>query len=115
MDNCIFCKIANKEIESNIIYENAYVVAFPDLNPAAKVHVLVVPKVHVDNIYQLASHEDRAKIMDSVTEAIARVAEIYNTEEGFRVIVNNGEKAGQSVFHLHFHILGGQELPVSIL
>ncbi len=115
MEDCIFCKIVNKEIPSEIVFENDYVIAFPDLNPAAKVHILIVPKIHVDNIYQLASHPKRAEIMAAVTEAIAKVSEQYATEDGFRVVINNGRKAGQSVFHLHFHLLGGQELPISVL
>ncbi len=114
MSDCIFCKLANKEIPTEIIYENEYVVAFPDANPVAKVHVLIVPKLHVSNIFELSTHPQRKEIMDGVSEAIGKVAEICDTKETFRIVVNNGAKAGQSVFHLHFHLLGGQELPLRL-
>lgn len=115
MHNCIFCKIAQHEIDSEIVYEDDTVVAFKDLNPAAKVHILIVPKKHVNNIYELASNPNSARIMEAVTKAAAKIADLYDTADGFRLVVNNGEKAGQSVFHLHFHLLGGQELPISVL
>ncbi len=115
MDNCIFCKIAKHEIDSNIIYENEDVIAFHDLNPVAKVHVLIVPKTHFANIYELGKSDEKSRILSAVSEAITKVAEICDTADCFRVVVNNGEKAGQSVFHLHFHLIGGQELPTNLL
>ncbi len=115
MTDCIFCKIIKGELASNIIFENDYVVAFPDLNPVARVHVLIVPKIHVTSIYSLAKHPQRGEIMAAVTEAVAAVADQYKTGEGFRLITNNGEDAGQTVMHLHFHLIGGEKLPVTIL
>lgn len=115
MADCIFCKIANKEIDSSIVYENEHVIAFQDANPVAKVHVLIVPKVHFANIYDLGKSENKDEIMPAISEAISKVAEICETEDCFRIIVNNGEKAGQTVFHLHFHLIGGEELPLSLL
>lgn len=115
MTDCIFCKIIKGELASNIIYENDYVVAFPDLNPVARVHVLIVPKIHVASIYELASHPKRGEIMAAVTEAVAAIADQYKTDGGFRLITNNGEDAGQTVMHLHFHLIGGEKLPINIL
>ena len=115
MEDCIFCKIAEHEIESEIVYEDNLVVAFKDLNPAAKIHILIVPKTHVKNIYEVSSHPKGAKIMQGIMEAITKVADLFNIADAFRIVVNNGEKAGQTIFHLHFHLLGGQELPISVL
>lgn len=107
---CIFCKIANHEIPSNIVFENEYVVAFEDLNPVAKVHVLVVPKKHIDSLMKVEF--DDLKYIAEIHKAIKEVAKIKNIDEsGFRVITNIGEDGGQSVKHLHYHVIGGEKLP----
>ena len=107
---CIFCKIANHEIPSNIVFENEYVVAFEDLNPVAKVHVLVVPKKHIDSLMKVEL--DDLKYISEIHKAIKEVAKIKNIDEtGFRVITNIGEDGGQSVKHLHYHVIGGEKLP----
>lgn len=106
--DCIFCKIANGEIPSNKVYEDEKIIAFYDLNPQAKVHVLVIPKNHVacaDEITE-SNSADVAHIFASIP-AIAKKAGITN---GYRVITNCGEDGCQSVKHLHFHILGGEKL-----
>ena len=97
--DCIFCKIAHGEIPSNKVYEDDDMLAFYDINPMAKVHVLVIPKAHIENVD--AVNADNAAV-------VAKMAGITN---GYRVISNCGADAKQSVMHLHFHILGGQELP----
>lgn len=113
MENCIFCKIANKEIGS-LIYENEYVVAFDDLNPAAPVHTLVVPKKHIENIEDL-NEEDLIYITE-IHKAIKEVAKIKGIKEsGYRIINNCGKDAGQSVMHLHYHVIGGKELGEKIV
>ncbi len=101
---CIFCKIAAKEVSSPIVYEDADVVAFKDLNPRAPLHVLVIPRRHVE---RLSSLDDEA-LAGKLTLAASKVAKDAGHGENFRLVVNNGAGAGQSVFHVHFHVLGGR-------
>ncbi|MDD2905274.1 MAG: histidine triad nucleotide-binding protein [Sulfurimonas sp.] len=103
---CIFCKIVNKEIPSNIILEDENFIAFHDINPKAPVHILAIPKVHVDSFDQVS-----ADMMQKMTPFIQNVAkEVHIDKSGYRVITNIGENGGQEVGHLHFHILGGAKL-----
>ena len=107
---CIFCDIIDKKIPSTAVYENDDVYCFRDINPVAPTHVLVVPKKHYEDILDLASKEDADKVLGEVSRAISKVAEIDNLGEGFRVINNCREFGGQTVKHVHFHILGGVKL-----
>lgn len=100
MTDCIFCKIINGEIPSTKIYENKYVIAINDLHPKAKVHILVIPKVHVDSLNEL---EDE-KLMSEILKGVKAVAKIMNIKS-YRLHVNTGKEEGQVVFHLHFHVL----------
>ena len=100
MTDCIFCKIINGEIPSTKIYENAYVIAIEDINPKAKVHSLVIPKIHVESLNEL---EDE-KIMSEILKAVKEVAKIKGVK-AYRLHVNTGKEEGQIVFHLHFHVL----------
>jgi len=103
---CLFCKIVNKEIPSNIILENDNFLAFHDINPKAPVHILVIPKIHVDSFNEVS-----AETMAGITPFIQEVArETKIDESGYRVITNIGENGGQEVKHLHFHVLGGAKL-----
>lgn len=113
MSDCIFCKIANGEIPSTIVYEDEYITAFKDLNPQAPIHILVVPKKHYNNILDV---EENDNIISKIYEAINKIAnkEGY-AKDGFRVINNCGENAGQTVMHMHFHILAGKKLGEKIL
>ena len=107
MSDCIFCKIANGEIPSDFLYEDDNVVAFRDLNPQAPVHVLVVPKAHHDNFVDGVP----AETLLSMERAVKAVAEKFGVaESGFRCIMNTGAAAGQTVMHLHMHVLGGKDL-----
>ena len=106
MSDCIFCKIAAHEIPSTIVYEDDLVIAFDDLNPQAPAHTLVIPKEHYDNIIDGIPAETFAAMM----HAVAEVARIKGLDEGFRVISNKGEAAGQPVMHVHLHVLGGKPL-----
>ena len=107
MDDCIFCKIASGEIPSNAVYENDDVIAFDDLSPQAPVHTLVIPKVHYRNL----SDDVPANVLAAVFSAVAEVARIKGVDEsGYRVIVNNGPDANQTVQHLHVHVLGGRPM-----
>ena len=108
-ENCIFCKIANREIPTNLVYEDDMVVAFNDLEPVAPTHVLIVPKEHKLNISKYT--EDEEKLLGHILTVAAHVARELGLEEsGYRVITNAGPDAGQSVMHTHFHLLGGRKL-----
>lgn len=112
MSDCIFCKIANGEIPSEFVYEDDNVVAFNDLNPQAPVHVLVVPKKHYANIIDGVP----AKTLESMTRAAAAIAAKHGLDaSGFRCIMNTGADAGQTVMHLHMHVLGGTKLGEGLL
>lgn len=113
-DNCIFCKIIKGEIPSTKVYEDEDIIAFKDINPAAPVHVLVVPKQHIESLEAL--DEENIKAVVPAHRAIKKVAEITGVaEQGYRVIVNCGEGAGQTVMHLHYHVLGGVKMGEKIL
>ena len=106
MADCLFCRIAAGEIPAQLVYEDAHAVAFRDLDPQAPVHVLVIPRRHVTSIAYLEG-EDCMRQM----EAIRRVAELEGIlDSGFRVVTNHGPDAQQSVFHLHWHVLGGRPM-----
>lgn len=107
--DCIFCKIAHGEIPSNKVYEDDDMLAFYDINPMAKVHVLVIPKAHIENVD--AVNADNAVVVAKIFAKIGDIAKMAGITNGYRVISNCGADAKQSVMHLHFHILGGQELP----
>lgn len=112
MSDCIFCKIANGEIPSDFLFEDDNVVAFRDLNPQAPVHVLVVPKEHYANIVDAVP----AKTLKSMSDAAEAVAEKTGiSQTGFRCIMNTGADAGQTVMHLHMHVLGGVKLGEGLL
>lgn len=107
-DECIFCKIIKGEIPCNKVLENDKFLAFHDINPVTKVHILVIPKNHVANIAHLT--DEKAAYVEGILSFIKEVAkEAGLSADGYRVVFNTGAKAG-SVFHLHAHILGGQEL-----
>ena len=106
MADCIFCKLANHEIPTTIVYEDDLVVAFDDANPQAPVHTLVVPKGHYENIVDGVPGE----VLEHMALAVKKVAEAKGLTDGFRVIANTGAAAGQTVMHLHWHVLGGTDL-----
>lgn len=112
MDNCIFCKIIAGEIPNKTVYEDDKVIAFEDIAPQAPVHTLVVPKVHVRNV--LEGGQD-AELMAALMHAVAEVARIKGLDNGFRLIANTGKAAGQTVDHLHFHVLGGADFSEKII
>lgn len=108
MDNCIFCMIAKGDIPSTKVYEDEYVYAFRDINPQAPVHILVIPKEHIASVGEI--NENNSAVAAKCLEAVAKIAKQEKLDAGFRVISNCGADAGQTVFHLHFHILAGQPL-----
>ena len=107
MSDCLFCKIANGEIRTNFLYEDDLVVAFPDINPLTPTHVLVVPKKHYENITDNVPAETLAAIAHAV-KVVTEQTGIDKT--GFRCITTTGDDGGQSVHHLHVHVLGGRKL-----
>lgn len=114
MNDCIFCKIVKGEIPSEKVYEDERVLAFYDLNPLAPVHVLVIPKLHVESCNAVT--EDVAPYLSAIFCAIPKIAESLGVaEDGYRVITNVGRHGCQSVKHLHFHLLGGVQLSEKIL
>ncbi len=117
MENCLFCKIANHEISSTVVYENEDVICFHDIHPAAPVHVLIVPKRHFSDILALSKAKaDGEATMNAVLAAIPHVASICGVaEDGFRVINNCGVNGGQSIAHVHFHLIGGRKMGEKIL
>ncbi|MBF7082610.1 histidine triad nucleotide-binding protein [Desulfallas sp. Bu1-1] len=109
MQECIFCKIVKKEIPAEIIYEDDNVLAFKDIQPAAPIHLLFIPKKHIPTFFDLQPEDD--KIMGEVQRAAAVVAgDLGLAERGFRLVANCMKDAGQLVFHLHYHFLAGREL-----
>lgn len=109
MSDCIFCKIIAGEIPSEKLYEDDDVLAFRDISPQAPVHFLVIPKQHIESPSDITEADE--KVTGKLIRVGAQVAAEEGTGDGFRVIFNNGAKAGQVVFHLHLHILGGKDKP----
>ena len=105
MGDCIFCMIAEGKIPSTKVYETDTVLAFRDINPQAPVHILVIPKVHIESAAAIT--EENASAVADCFKAISVIAKQEKLDNGFRVISNVGEDAGQTVKHLHFHILAG--------
>lgn len=112
MDNCIFCKIVKGEIPSRKLYEDEQVVAFYDVAPAAPVHVLVIPKEHVLESAREITGE-YGVLIAHIYEVIAKLADELGLTGGYRVVTNAGPDAGQTVMHLHFHLLGGKLGPMA--
>lgn len=107
--DCLFCKIIAGEIPSSKVYEDDKILAFKDINPMAPVHVLVIPKIHIENVDGIT--EENSGYVAHIFEKIPQIAKESGLTNGYRVITNCGEDGCQSVMHLHFHILGGVKLP----
>lgn len=101
MTDCIFCKIINGDFNTEFLYENDYVVVFKDINPKAPIHLLIVPKVHVESLNEL---EDKA-LMGELLQAVKDVTKKIGLKS-YKTLINTGKEAGQEVFHLHVHVLG---------
>lgn len=114
MEDCIFCKIIRKEVPSEIVYEDNEIIAFKDINPAAPIHILVIPKKHIKSLVDLK--KDDEMLVGKIFTVINKVAESEGVnEKGFRVIINCGEDGGQEVGHLHFHLLAGAKFGEKII
>ena len=108
MDDCIFCKIASGEIPAKVVFQDDHVFAFHDINPVAPVHILVIPKKHLASLSE-ADPGDQ-ELLWRVLAGAKKAAEIAGVSKtGFRTVINTGKSAGQSVYHLHAHVIGGKE------
>jgi histidine triad (HIT) family protein len=109
MTDCLFCKIINREIPASLVYEDASVLAFNDINPQAPTHVLLVPKRHIASLNELTADDDPI-VGELVRRAAAIAAERGISAKGYRVVLNTNRDAGQTVFHLHAHLVGGRPM-----
>lgn len=107
MDNCLFCKIINGDIPSSKVYEDDIVLAFNDIEPQAPVHILIIPKMHIKSAAEI--NEDNSMIVAHIFQVAAKIAKEMGLTDGFRIVSNCGDSAGQSVKHLHFHLLSGRD------
>ncbi len=107
MEDCLFCKIIKEEIPSKKVYEDDQVFAFFDIDPQAPVHILIIPKQHITSAAQI--DQTNSAVVAHIFEVAAKLAEEYKLEEGFRIVNNCGDSAGQTVKHLHFHLMGGRQ------
>ncbi len=109
MSDCVFCKMAAGEIQPDVVYEDEHVLAFRDLNPQAPTHVLVIPRRHISTLNEIQEHD--AELLGRMYLAARMVAEREGVaERGYRTVINCNAEAGQSVYHVHLHVLGGRPM-----
>lgn len=109
MADCLFCGIVDGKVKANLIYQDERVVAFKDINPKAPVHILIIPRKHLVGVLDIEPSD--GALIGEIFQVAARLARDQGiAESGFRIVVNSGANAGQSVFHLHFHLLGGRQM-----
>ena len=112
MSNCLFCKIVAGDIPSTKVYEDDKILAFRDIAPQAPTHILVIPKLHLDSVDAVTA--ENSAVVAHIFAVIPRIAKAEGLENGYRVVSNCGSDAGQTVPHLHFHILGGKKLALEM-
>lgn len=113
MEECIFCKIIKGELPSDKVYEDDKILAFKDINPAAPVHILVIPKEHIKSANEI--NDKNSDVVSHIFKIIPSIAKSQGIDEdGYRIITNIGDNGGQTVHHLHFQILGGKKLPMNL-
>lgn len=107
--DCIFCQIIAGEIPSNIVYQDEKIIAFPDINPLAPIHLLIIPKKHIPSLVQVS--EDESSLIGEMVNTANQLARREGiSESGYRLVINCGKEGGQGVAHLHLHLLGGRQL-----
>ncbi len=112
MENCLFCRIVAGEIPSTKVYEDEKILAFRDIAPQAPVHILVIPKAHIDSVNGITG--ENSDVVSHIFEVIPQIAKAEGLAGGYRIVSNCGSDAGQTVPHLHFHILGGKMLALEM-
>ncbi len=112
MENCLFCKIVAGDIPSTKVYEDDSVLAFRDIAPMAPTHILVIPKTHIGSVAEVTA--ENSAVVAHIFQVIPTIAKAEGLDNGYRVVSNCGDDAGQSVHHLHFHILGGRKLTLEM-
>ena len=112
MNDCLFCKIVAGQIPSTKVYEDEAVLAFRDIAPQAPTHILVIPKAHIGSVAQIT--DENSGVIAHIFQVIPQIAKAEGLDSGYRVVSNCGEDAGQTVHHLHFHILGGKKLALEM-
>ena len=112
MENCLFCKIIAGDIPSTKVYEDELVLAFRDIAPQAPTHILVIPKAHIASVAEISG--DNSSVVAHIFEVIPAIAKAEGLDSGYRVVSNCGDEAGQTVHHLHFHILCGKKLALEM-
>lgn len=110
--DCLFCKIINRDIPSTKVYEDELIYAFRDINPQAPTHILVIPKEHLGSMNEVT--QENSAVVAHIFQVIPQIAAAEGLSNGYRVVSNCGPDAGQTVFHLHFHILGGEKLSLDM-
>ncbi len=112
---CIFCKIANKEIPAEIVYEDETVIAFPDIHPVVPVHILIIPKKHLESVADLTDTSENEKIMGRLVMAAKKIAQEKGIQEkGYKLSIRTGKHGGQEIPHIHLHLLGGARMSEGI-
>ena len=106
--DCIFCKIAAGQMPARILYQDEQIVAFHDIHPVAPTHILLIPRRHIENVASAEAAD--ATLLGKMVLAAARIAETEGLNSGFRLVTNSGVQAGQGIFHLHLHLLGGRRM-----
>ena len=108
-EKCLFCRIANGEIPSDIVYQDDKLFAFKDINPQAPTHILIIPKAHISSLVELSDHQE--KLMGCLIIAAKKIADKESlAKNGYRLVINCGSEGGQVVSHLHLHLIGGRKL-----
>ena len=108
MSACLFCKIVVKQIPASVIHEDDQVVAFNDIDPQAPTHILIIPKKHIESIQNIRAEEQN--LLYHMVQTAHQLAQSQKLTRGYRLVINNGPEGGQSVFHLHLHLLGGRKM-----
>jgi histidine triad (HIT) family protein len=109
MEDCIFCKIVNKDIPAELIFEDAQIVAFNDINPQAPIHILIIPKEHFASLNDIP--DEKKELLSHILLRARQIAQnIGIKEKGYRIVLNTARDSGQEVFHIHFHLLGGRRM-----
>lgn len=103
--NCIFCKIAAGQLPARVLYQDDDVVVFHDIHPAAPVHFLIIPRLHLPSLFDVGT--EHTALLGKMLQLVPRLAREQGCEDGFRTVINTGQNGGQEVFHLHLHVMGG--------